>query len=222
MAKVLIADDDIGLIESLIDLFVFDDYHVDVAHDGSEADHFLDLYDYDLIILDWKMPKRSGVEVCRRFRAAGGCTPILILSANSSIDEKEAGLEAGADDYLSKPFHIRELRVRMKALRRRGGLGLDKLVSNNIEVETGPHRVAKDNVEIKLQPLEFNLLEFFMRNPNRVFSPEELLSRVWDSQAVVSTQAIYTAIKRLRSKIETAGQAQVLVNIHGSGYMFKG
>jgi two-component system, OmpR family, manganese sensing response regulator len=219
VAKVLIAEDDAGLSDSLEQILSADGHVVDSVMDGQIADDHLKTYTYQLIILDWDLPSLSGVEILKRFRVRGGITPVLILTGKSAIAEKEEGLDAGADDYLTKPFHPRELRARLRALLRRPAqITGDKVTVRNIEFDSVKHEVTKDGLPVKMTALEGDLLEFFMRHPGETFSIESLLRGVWQSEAEVSDYAIYAAIKRLRKKLDSEGQASIISNVHGIGY----
>lgn len=221
MAKILIADDDVELTDTLKDLLAPDRHSVDVAYNGQDADEFAKAYGYDLIVLDWNMPEITGLDLCVRLRERGCVTPILMLTGKSAVDDKEMGLEAGADDYLTKPFHPRELKARIKALLRRPGEWLpDRIVDGDLVLEAGKRRAIKTGIEIHLQPLEFALLEFFLRHPDKVFSLDELQRKVWDSDEAVSTNAIYAAVGRLRQKIDSPRGHRRIVNVHGYGYRY--
>jgi len=161
----------------------------------------LKFYKYDLVVLDVNLPKLSGLDVCRQFREARGSTPILMLTGKDAIDDKERGLDAGADDYLTKPFHLKELSARVRALLRRPNTFTgDILRSGDLILETSTFRVSRDGEDIQLSQQEFALLEFLMRNANQVFSPEALLDRVWKSSSDISPAAIRTHIKMLRKQ----------------------
>ncbi len=219
MAKLLVAEDDAALNESLEQLFAADGHTVDFAINGNDADQFLKTYSYELIVLDWDLPGLSGVEICRRFRIRGGVTPILILTGKASVAEKEEGLDAGADDYLTKPFHPRELGARLRALLRRPPQVLgETLKVRDIEFKTSRREVTRAGQVIYLTALEMDLLEFLMRHPGETFSIEALLKGVWHSEAAISDDAIYAVIKRLRRKLDRPGQPTIIANVHGLGY----
>lgn len=221
MPKILVADDDVGLTKSLEEMLKANQYSVDIANNGADASHFIQSFSYDLIILDWDMPEVTGLQLCRDFRKSGGHTPILMLTGKTSLDDKEAGFEAGADDYLTKPFHARELRARMKAILRRPPIYGDSLHIGQIVLDPDSCTVRKGEQEIHMQPLEFALLQFLMRHPNVVFHPDELIRRVWDSDNAVSTFAIYAAVKRIRKKVDTQGEPSIIVTVHGQGYKLR-
>jgi len=219
MAKVLIVEDDAALTTVIIDWLSHQNYVVEAVSTGAEAEEFLRSYRYDAIVLDWGLPDTTGVEVCQRFRAGGGQTPILMLTGKREIQEKEQGLDSGADDYLTKPFDVKELSARLRALLRRAGGMTDNILSvRDIRLDPAKHTVTKDGAEIKLFRKEFALLEFLLRHQNKVFSPEALLDHVWVSEAGVGPETVRTSVKRLRQQIDTEGQSSLIENVRGVGY----
>jgi two-component system, OmpR family, response regulator MprA len=222
MAKVLLADDDEVLCSSIRDWLVFEKHIVEVAGDGESALALLSTYTYDIIILDWEMPKLSGLEVCRRFRARGGCTPILFLTGRDAVIDKEAGLDSGADDYITKPFHVRELSARVRALLRRpAGTPRTVLKAGDLEMDPSTRKVLKRGKEIDLPRQEFALLEFFMRNVNRVLSQELIMERVWSTEFPCSPETFRTCLKKLRGKVDDEGSPSIIKNLHGVGYILE-
>jgi len=194
-------------------------HHVESSTDGKDALEKLEFYEFDLVILDLKLPGIEGIDILREFRARGGRTPVLILTGKDKLEDKEAGLDTGADDYLTKPFHMKELSARLRALLRRPDTYVgDLLKIGALEVNTATHQVKRDGKEIALLPKEFALLEFFMRHPNQVFSSDALLNRVWASSSDATIDALTTTIKRLRKKIDVEGQKSIIRTVHGVGY----
>ncbi len=221
MAKIFIVEDDKILCASLDEWLRMRNYTVEMVHSGDEAMEYLRSFEYDVIILDWNLPVLSGIEICRQFRADGGSTPILMLTGKDSIQNKEEGFYAGADDYLTKPFHAQELVARVHALMRRPAPYTGSTISiRGIVLDTNMRRVMRDGVEIHLQPMEFMLLEFFMRHPGQVFSSDALMHRCWDSETEISLNAIYTCIRRLRRKLDVEGKPSLITTTHGIGYGF--
>lgn len=219
MAKLLVVEDDPKLSEQLHQLLVELKHEVETVDNGSEAADRLKFYQYDLVILDWNLPGKNGVDVCREYRDSGGSTPIIMLTGMDHIKNKEAGLDSGADDYLTKPFEPLELGARVRALLRRPTqmVGL-KLKAGNLEIDTNHHTVTSSGAELQLLPKEFALLEFFMKHVDQVFSQEALLERVWNSESESTISTVYSYIKTLRKKLGPDGQ--MIKTVHGVGYRF--
>lgn len=223
MAKVLLVEDELDLA-SLINNWLAREHHlVEVVGDGPTALHRLKVAKYDVIILDVMLPGMSGFDICREFRQSRGTTPILFLTARTSLQDKELGFLAGADDYLTKPFHLKELEFRVKALLRRGAVsGSNIFQLGDIQVDSDQHKVSKNGCEVHLLPKEFRLLEFFVRHPQRVFSPEELLENVWESDTSAHNDSVRGHITRLRKKLDTPGQPSIISTVYGVGYKLQG
>ncbi len=220
MAKILLAEDDLALAQTIKDWLEFEKNTVEAVKDGAAAlDNLLGL-EYDVAILDWNLPLLTGVEVCQQYRAKGGAIPIILLTGKNSVKEKEEGLDSGADDYLTKPFHPKELAARLRAMIRRStGFVPDVMNAGPLTLDRDKRVVLLSGKPIHLQPMEYTLLEFFMKNPNQVFSPETLLAKLWDANSEVSLDAIYTCIRRLRKKLDTPeSQDSIIRTVHGVGY----
>ncbi len=219
MAKILLVEDDQALSKLVRNWLSLEHHAVETVEDGEEALHRLKVSEYDLVILDWTLPKLAGVEVLKEHRRLGGQTPVLMLTGKDKISDKEEGFDAGADDYLTKPFHGKELTVRIKALLRRPpNLVKDVLRVGDLVLEKENFSVRRGDSEIRLLPKEFALLEFLMRHPNQVFSAEALLERVWVSESESTVEAVTTCIKRLRRKLESDGVPSPIATVHGVGY----
>ncbi len=219
MVKVLVVEDDEFVSGLIADCLKLDHYDVEIVGTGTEASDRLRLYNYDLILLDIQLPEQNGMDVCQKFRAAGGNTPIIMLTGKRTIDDKEAGLNAGADDYLTKPFNARELIARVRAvLRRPPVVTPSKLSIGDLVLDPVSHEVSLAGKRLELKPKEFTLLEFFMRNPNQVFSTGDILNRVWVSESDASPQAVRTCMQRLRDKIDREGQPSLITTVYGVGY----
>lgn len=222
MAKILLVEDDPEVCEVVTDWLVDEHYTVDVVNNGAEAIERLRFDKYDVLIFDWQLPDLTGIEICKKFRSKGGNTPVLMLTGKSEITDKETGLDAGADDYLTKPFHPRELSARVRALLRRSGdLKQNVLSCGDLELDPQGFKVTKGGKEVALLPKEFALLEFFLRHPNQVFSPEALLDRVWSAESEASPDTIRVHITKLRGKIDTEGQPSNIKTIHRQGYKWE-
>lgn len=219
MAKILLVEDEPDLAETIVE-WLAEEYHlVEVEGHGDVALKRLSAGSYDLAILDVMLPGADGLKICRALREAGSAIPVLILTARQSIDWKEAGLDAGADDYLTKPFQLRELSARIRALLRRpqttptnvlevGDITLDRLTCV----------VTKGGQPIHLLPKEFALLELFMRNVGKVISIDSLLDRVWGTDSSIVPETVRTNIKTLRKKIDPSEGGSYINTIHGQGY----
>jgi len=222
MAKILLVEDDLHLVEALLDHLRSENHTVESVADGDSALELLELYPYDVIVLDIGIPKTDGFEVCKRYRAAGGASKIIILTGKTEIDDKETGFELGADDYLTKPFHTKELLSRIRALlRRTGSFVSDELTIGNLSLVPKKFLATKAGVKLQLTPKEFALLEFFMRNENFVFNSDAILDRVWHSDTEASTDIVKSYIHRIRDKIGNDPGTPQIVTMHGAGYMLK-
>lgn len=219
MSKILIVEDEDDLALQVRDWLTREHHTVEHIANGSEAVDQLAVSKYDVIILDWLLPGMDGIEVCRKYRSMGGKTPILMLTAKSAIEDKEKGLDSGADDYLSKPFHLKELSARVRALVRRSSTqSSNVLEAGGIVLDPTSRTVMKNGEPVHLERKEFNLLEFLMRNANKTFSAEALLDRVWESGSMASPDAIRTYIKSLRKKIDCPDKTSLITTVHGVGY----
>ncbi|CBL45848.1 Phosphatase regulon transcriptional regulatory protein [gamma proteobacterium HdN1] len=221
-ANILIVDDEIAICELLTLALEQAGFTVQAAYDGKEAWIKLAEQAPDLLLLDWMLPGTSGIELARRIRQTDNLRtlPIIMLSAKSEEDNKITGLEIGADDYITKPFSTRELISRIKALlRRRAPDRLEQqLVHGELTLDVISQRVHTKSGEISLGPIEFKLLEFFLRNPNRVFSREQLLNRVWGSTVYIEDRTVDVHILRLRKSLNKAELPPMIETVRGSGY----
>jgi DNA-binding response OmpR family regulator len=222
MAKILVVEDDADTAQ-MVKSWLTDEMHlVEIAADGVVARELLSLQKYDLIVLDWDLPRLSGLEVCRQFRNEGGHTPVLMLTGKGELSEKEKGLDSGADDYLTKPFQMRELSARLRALLRRP-LQCQSTVlrTGNIQLDPTTCRVTKDGQEIELAPKEYDLLAFLMRYPGEIFSPDALLTRVWSTDSEATPLTVRVRITKLRSKLDSPGMPSLIRNVYNRGYMLE-
>lgn len=219
MAKILLVEDDKDLAHIVSDLLAGQNHLVEMVHTGRDGEEQLRFYQFDLVILDWDLPNISGVEICKDFRARGGKTAIIMLTGKGASNDKEQGLDSGADDYLTKPFDLKELAARVRALLRRpAGYAPTKLTARNVELDPAIFKVTRDGEEIRLLPKEFALLEFLMRHKGQVFNAESILNRVWASESDATPEAFRTCLKRLRQKIDVAGQPSIITTVQGLGY----
>lgn len=217
--KILLVEDDKNLAYLLKLHFKQENFLIDWVTSASQALAQLKAHTYELIVLDWMLPDLSGVEVCKQFRQTGGKTPVLMLTAKGTIEDKAMGLDSGADDYLVKPFHPKELTARTNALLRRQPNWEAKLLrAKDIELDATNKRVFKAGQEIELTAKEFAILELLMRNANHSFTLEAILDRLWQSDTQGSIDTVRTHMKTLRKKIGDNESAPIIHTKRGQGY----
>ena len=218
--RVLIVEDEPEVADLLARTVRDATWAPDIAATGAQALSLLPVNEYDLVVLDAGLPDIDGFEVCRRWRKAGGKTPILILTARAAVADRVRGLDAGADDYLAKPFAIEELLARLRALARRPGAALDvPLRFADLELDTQsltPRRAART---IDLSHRELALLEYLLRNPNRVVSRAQILAHVWDDNFDPVGNVVDVLVGRLRRKIGSPDGPQLIHTVRGRGYI---
>jgi DNA-binding response OmpR family regulator len=224
LAKILLIEDDVDMAEMVVDGLTAARHTVEVVHNGQHGWDMLQGSVFDLIVLDWELPEMHGIEVLRRFRAEGGKTPVIMLTGNSGIAHKERGFETGADDYLPKPFNIRELELRVRALLRRAPLtGSNELQVRDLVLDAVKHKVTRNGQEVHLLPRDFALLEFFMRHPNEIFSSDSLLARVWHQESDASQEGLRVAIRRVRKAVDSSDDLSesIIENVPRVGYRLR-
>lgn len=222
MASILIIEDEPAMQLGLKDNLELESYQVELASDGEEGLNKIKNNLYDLILLDVMLPKLSGFDVCKSARAAGISTPIILLTARGEEIDKILGLELGADDYVTKPFSVRELLARVKAILRR----TSTIHSENLEATIGKlhvdfsaYRALENDKEVKLSHKEFEILSYLFQNKNQVVSRYDLLEKVWGYEEQPTTRTVDNFMVRIRQKVETnPNQPQVILTVHGSGY----
>jgi len=219
---VLIVEDEESLAALLEYNLEKEGYRVGLAPDGEEAMTMVAEETPDLIILDWMLPKLSGIEVCRRLRnrQATRNVPIVMLTARGEEAERVRGLDTGADDYIVKPFSMSELFARIRAVLRRirPGLAEDTVTYGDLQIDRVAHRVKRNGEEIHLGPTEFRMLDYFMQNPGRVFSREQLLDAVWGSNVYVEARTVDVHIGRLRKALKRNGLNDPIRTVRSAGY----
>jgi DNA-binding response OmpR family regulator len=197
-------------------------YAVDVAYDGEDALAMAEVEPYDLIVLDIMLPGIDGLTVCRRLRSERRNMPVLMLTARDTVDDRVAGLDAGADDYLVKPFAFRELLARVRALLRRDGLSRDPILRvGDLEVDTVSHEVRRDGRQIELTSKEYAMLEYFMRNPNRVLTRTQIAEHVWDYDFMSMSNVIDVYVRYLRRKLGDDQEPRLFRTVRGTGYQLR-
>jgi DNA-binding response OmpR family regulator len=220
--RVLLAEDDSRVAGFVRRGLREEQYAVDVAADGEKALFMAQTGEYDLIILDLMLPKKDGMEVLRTLRGTKCGTPVLILTAKDKPRDKVEGLNAGADDYLTKPFGFEELLARVRALlRRRGDMTPTVLAAGDLQMDTLKHKVRRGGKEIDLTNREYALLEFFLRHPNEVVTRTKLSEHVWETDFDTFSNVIDVHIARLRQKINEGFSPKLLETVRGRGYILQ-
>ncbi|MFI1091205.1 response regulator transcription factor [Streptomyces sp. NPDC020917] len=219
--RLLVVDDDEAVRRSLAHALVRDGYEVSVAADGLAALESLAAHRHDAVVLDILMPEPNGLEVCRTLRARGDRTPILMLTARDLVADRVAGLDAGADDYLVKPFALEELRARIRALLRRSGADDEVLQFADLALDTAACRARRGERVLELTRTEYALLELFLRNPRRVLSRTLIFDSVWGYDFGPSSNALWVYVSYLRAKLEAGGEPRLLQTVRGLGYVLR-
>ena len=220
--KILVVEDDRKVAGFIEQGLREEGYAVDVARDGEEGTTLAHVNDYDAILLDLMLPKKNGLQVATELRREGRRTPILMLTARDAAEDIVRGLDAGADDYLSKPFRFDELLARLRALTRRGGAArMDRLVFGPLELDRLKHKAFANSKPLDLTPREFQLLEHFMLHPEDVIRRTELLEKVWDMHFDPESNVVDVHVGNLRRKLKDAGCDGVLQTVRGVGFSLK-
>ncbi|HET9719918.1 MAG TPA: response regulator transcription factor [Solirubrobacteraceae bacterium] len=224
MTQILVVDDEPAVRRALERALRLDSYDVELAADGREALDRLAERPVDAVILDVMMPGLDGLEVCRRIRSAGDRTPILMLTARDAIDDRVKGLDVGADDYLVKPFALRELQARLRALLRRtseDGADAEILRFEDLMLDPIAHEVYRGERKIELSKTEFLLLELFMKHPRQVLTRSTIFENVWGYDFGPTSNALGVYIGYLRRKTEEGGEPRLLHTVRGIGYVLR-
>jgi two-component system alkaline phosphatase synthesis response regulator PhoP len=225
-AKILVVEDEPNMVVGLRDNFEFEGYEVITARDGVEGLQLALEESPDLVVLDVMMPRMSGLEVCKQLRAQRASIPIIMLTARGQEVDKVVGLELGADDYVTKPFSIRELLARVKAVLRRTSVlpkELDQHTFGDVEVDLRRCRVVRSGKALEVSSKEFELLKYFICHAGETLSRHQLLEDVWGYEHYPTTRTVDTHLVRLRQKLEpNPEQPQYFLTVHGTGYRFVG
>jgi DNA-binding response OmpR family regulator len=217
--RILVVEDDRKVATFIHDGLVQEGYAVDVLHDGSQAGEQAQVYDYDAVVLDLMLPGRSGFQVLRDIRARKSELPVLILTAKDSVDDRVTGLDAGADDYMVKPFALAELAARLRAVLRRGSAREVVLRVGDLEVDTVRRAVRRAGKAIELKPKEYALLEFLVRNSDRPVTKSLLIEHIWNIHFDSVSNVVEVHINALRNKIDRGFARPLIHTIRGVGYM---
>ncbi len=219
---ILVAEDDVRLARVLKRVLEEDGHVVDVAPDGPRAMSLGSEDGIDVMVLDVMLPGADGFEVCRHLRLAGVKTPILMLTARSGVEDRVRGLDAGADDYLVKPFALAELQARIRALTRRAAPGADQpLRAGPLSLDVSRHSAVRDGREIPLTVKEFQLLEYLMRHPNQVLSRTQILESVWQYDREFTSNVVDIYVHYLRAKVDKGFPKPLICTVRGAGYLLK-
>lgn len=218
--RLLIVEDDPEIAELLSEAFTDQHYTVDIASDGQAGWDFVKAFDYDLLLLDWMLPKLDGISLCRQLRSHGYHMPILMLTAQDTTQAQVTGLDAGADDYVLKPYKLEELFARIRALLRRGSASQSPVLQwGDLYLDPCTGEASYGGNPIKLTAKEFRLLELFLRRGNRVLSRSAIMENLWSFDELPDEDAIKAHIKRLRQKLRVAGAFENLIEtVYGLGY----
>jgi two-component system phosphate regulon response regulator PhoB len=220
---VLVVEDEVAIRDMLTFNLGRSGYNVLAATDGNEARVMIANGQPDVILMDWMLSGVSGLELTRQLKrdSATRDIPIIMVTARALEDDRVAGLDSGADDYITKPFSPRELEARIKAILRRSAPADDEVISvGQLKLDKGSHRVTFGEDEISLAPTEFRLLEFFMNHPDRVYSRSRLLDRIWGASVYVEERTVDVHIRRLRKALTECGYDRLIQTVRGAGYRF--
>ncbi len=223
--RILLVDDEVELTLPLSRVLAREGYAVDVAYDGTAGSQLAAQGEYDLLILDWMLPQKTGLEICQQLRRTGQTTPVLFLTAKDTVDDRVQGLDAGADDYLVKPFELRELLARVRALLRRSATlespaAAQRLQVAGLELDYENQLAYRQGRMIELSEKESQLLEYFMRHAGQLLTHAQIHQHLWGDSDQPSSNVLAALIRLLRRKIEAAGEMSLIHTVYGKGYRF--
>ncbi|MDR6175159.1 two-component system OmpR family response regulator [Nocardioides zeae] len=222
--RVLVVDDEVNLAELVAMALRYEGFETRMAHAGTKAVAAAKEFGPDVVVLDMMLPDFDGLEVLRRMRVGDPHVPVLFLTARDAVEDRVAGLTAGGDDYVTKPFSLEEVVARLRALLRRAGARAAErenvLVVGDLSLDEDSHEVRRDGTEVALTATEFELLRFLMRNPRRVLSKAQILDRVWNYDFGGQANVVELYISYLRKKVD-AGRAPMIHTMRGAGYVLK-
>lgn len=217
--RILIIEDNHELAQSLKKGLELYSYAVDVVHDGEVGEAYAMSGEYDAAIVDWMLPVQSGLKLCRAIRQAGSNLPIILLTAKNTTEEKIEGLDAGADDYLTKPFAFDELLARLRAVLRRPATTLSTILTlGDVSLDTASRQITRNGNPVALSARESAILELLLRQPNRIFTKEQIIAQAWSEDSEVLASTVESHIANLRAKL---GEPSVIKTVWGKGYAIR-
>ncbi|MDO4860857.1 MAG: response regulator transcription factor [Bacillota bacterium] len=220
--KILLAEDEVSLNGIIAKRLKKENFTVDAVFDGEEALDYLAYSDYDIVLLDIMMPKKTGLDVLKEMRAAGNETPVLILTAKDSVEDRVKGLDMGADDYVTKPFAFEELLARIRVLlRKKAGRSTNQLTAGDLILDLNSRKVTRSGTDIKLSSKEFSLLECFLMNKDIVLSRQKLETLVWGYDYSGASNMIDVYVRYLRKKIDEPFDRKLIHTVRGTGYVLR-
>lgn len=220
---ILLVDDERELTTPLSRVLTQEGYQVDVANNGVMGEELAQNNDYHLLILDWLMPEKSGLELCRNLRSRGNQTPVLFLTAKDTVDDRVSGLDVGADDYIVKPFELREFLARVRALIRRSSQETavsSRLKVADLEFDPDNQLAYRSGRTIELSEKEARLLSYFMKFPQQVLTHQQIYQYLWGEDSTPSSNVLAALVRLLRRKIEAPGETTLIHTVYGKGYRF--
>lgn len=220
--RILIAEDEIELEKGLKYLLEKNKFSVDIVHNGRDALDYFHVTPYDAVVLDIMMPQMNGLEVLETIRREKSGVPVMMLTAKAEVEDRVAGLEAGADDYLPKPFATREFIARVKALVRRNGTYTDNILTfGNVQLDCNRYELSSGKEMVRLNNKEYQMMELFLRNPQLVFSSEHIMDRVWGRDSEAGMDVVWTYVGFLRRKLKQLGADVEIKTVRGAGYLLE-
>lgn len=217
--RLLLAEDEEDLSKALVAVLKYNNYSVDAVYDGEEALSYIEAGNYDGVILDIMMPKLDGISVLKKVRANGNSIPILLLTAKAEIDDKVEGLDSGADDYLTKPFSMKELLARIRVMTRRQSDTTDSILRyGNISLNRATYILSCGEKEIRLSNKEYQMLEMLLANPGQVISTQQFMEKIWGFDSDAELNVVWVNISYIRKKLASIGASVLIKAIRGLGY----
>jgi len=218
--EILIVEDEHSIAESLKKNFLAEGHHAFIVNDGEVMLSNVLKIQYDIILLDWRMPRMTGLQVCKKLREAGNKTPIILLTALNNITNKIEALNAGADDYITKPFSFDEVMARINAVLRRYSSSMTSISFSDITLDLIDRTLDTPRGIVKLSEKEFDLLRFFLLNRGTILSHDQIREKVWDLRFTPQTNIVEATVKNLRKKLESNTKQKFIKSVYGEGYLF--